>query len=140
MRKTYCVDCCTYIDSVPRQIVNTLEAARSASPKRVEELASRVQKVATITKRQLDLATRLMLEHVSPLSDADFVQSAMVQLFLDCADRATEPSTDFIPFRDRPMDFDDNQALSLRVVDPFADDGVWAIIDEECSSCCHGEV
>ena len=26
------------------------------------------------------------------------------------------------------------------VVDPIADDGVWAIIDDGCNSCCHGEV
>ena len=38
------------------------------------------------------------------------------------------------------MHFNDNQTLSLRVVDPIEDDGVWAIIDEECNSCCHGEV
>ena len=38
------------------------------------------------------------------------------------------------------MHFNDNQTLSLRVVDPIADDGVWAIIDEVCNSCCHGEV
>ena len=38
------------------------------------------------------------------------------------------------------MHFNDNQTLNLRVVDPIADDCVWAIIDEGCNSCCHGEV
>ena len=38
------------------------------------------------------------------------------------------------------MHFDDNQTLSLGVVDPIADDGVWAIIDDRCNSCCRGEV
>ena len=65
-------------------------------------------------------------------------QSAMVQLFLDCVDRATEPSTAFVSFREQPMHFNDNQTLSLRLVDPIADDGVWAIIDDGCNSCCHG--
>ena len=37
------------------------------------------------------------------------------------------------------MHFKDNQTLNLRVVDPFADEGVWAIIDDGCDSCCHGE-
>ena len=60
----------------------------------------------------------------------------MVQLFLGCDDRATEPSTAFVSFRERPMHFNDNQSLTLRVVDPIEDDGVWAIID----SCCHVEV
>ena len=97
-------------------------------------------KDTTITKRQLDLATRLMLEQVSRLSDRDFEQSAMVQLFLDCVDRATVPSTAFVSFREQPMHFNDNQSLSLRVVDPIADDGVWAIIDDGCNTCCHSEV
>ena len=58
----------------------------------------------------------------------------MVQLFLDCVDRATEPSTAFVSFREQPMHFNDNQAQSLRVVDPIADDGVWAIINDGCNS------
>ena len=38
------------------------------------------------------------------------------------------------------MHFDDNQTLSLRVVDPIADDDIGAITDDGCISCCHGEV
>ena len=38
------------------------------------------------------------------------------------------------------MDFEDNQTLNLRVVDPIADEGFWAIVDDGCKSCCHGEV
>ena len=83
-RKTYCFDCGTYIDSVPREIYDVREATRSASSNRDEELANRVLKYTTITNRQLDLATRLMLEHVSRLSEGNYEQPAMVQLFLDC--------------------------------------------------------
>ena len=78
--KTYCVDCGTCVDSVPREIYNVLEATRSASSNRDEELANSVLKDTTITKRQLDLATRMMLEQVSRLSDGDYEQSAIVQL------------------------------------------------------------
>ena len=73
--------------------------------------------------------------------------------FQDCVDRATESSTAFVQVCRCPgvinsicfvpratQHFDDNQALSLRVVDPIEDDGVWAIIDDGCNSCCHGEV
>ena len=49
-----------------------------------------------------------------------------IQLFLDCIDRATTPPTAFVSFREQPMHFKDNQTLSLRVVDPMADEGVWA--------------
>ena len=38
------------------------------------------------------------------------------------------------------MHFNDNQTLSLRVVDPIADDGVWSMKDDGCNSCFHGEV
>ena len=51
----------------------------SAYSNRHEELADRVSRD---TKQQIDLATRLMLEQVSPLSDGDYDQSVMVQLFL----------------------------------------------------------
>ena len=81
-----------------------------------------------------------MLEQVSRLSDWNFEQSAMFQLFLDCIDRATNSTTAFVSLRERPVHVDDNQTLSLRVVDPVADDGVWAIVDDGCNSCCHGEV
>ena len=64
----------------------------------------------------------------------------MVQLFLDCVDRATEPSTAFVSFRVQPMHFNDNQSLTLRFVYPIADDGVWAIIDDGCNTCCRSEV
>ena len=121
-RKTYCVGCGTYIDSVPRELCNTLEATRSA----------------TITKRKLDIATRMMLEQVSRLSDGNYDQSAMVQLFLDCVDCETEPSTAFVSFRKQSMHFNGNKTLSVRVVDPRADDGVWAIVDDGCNTCCNG--
>ena len=81
-----------------------------------------------------------MLEQVSRLSDGDDEQSMMVQLFLDCIDRATASSTAFVSFREQPMHFKDNQTLNLRVVDPIADEGVWAIKNDGCNRCCHGEV
>ena len=132
MRKTFCVDCGTYIDSVPREIFNALEATRSASSNRNEELANRVSRDTTITKQQIDLATRMVLEQVSRMPDRDYEQSMMVQLFLDCVDRATASSTAFVSFREQPMNFKDNQTLNLRVVDPNADEGVWSIIDDVC--------
>ena len=139
-RKTYCFDCGTCIDSVPREIFNALETTRSASSNRNEELADRVTKGTTITKQQIDLATRMMLDQISRLPDGDYEQSMAIQLFLDCIDRATTPSTAFVSFREQPMHFNDTQTLKLRVGDPIADEGVWAIIVDGCNSCCHGEV
>ena len=110
-------------------------ASGSASSNRREGLTDRVLKDTTITKRQLDLAARMMLEQVSLLSNGDYKQSTMLQLHLDCVDRATESTTAFVSIRERPVHSEDNQTPSLRAVDPVADDGVWAT-----TSCCHGEV
>ena len=33
----------------------------------------------------------------------------------------------------------DNQTLNLRVVDPIAEEGVWAVKDDGCNCCSHGE-
>ena len=134
-RKTLCVDCGTYIDSVPREIFSAIEATRSASSNRNEELADRVSRDTTITKQQSDLATRMMLEHISRLSDGEYEQSMMVQRVLDCVDRANASSTAFVSFREQPKHFKDNQTLNIRVVDPIADEGVWAIFDDGCNSC-----
>ena len=111
-RKTYCVDCGTYINSVSREIYNSLEATRSASSNRNEELADCVSRDTTITKQQIDLATRLMLEQVLRLSDGNYDQSMMVQLFLDCVDRATASSNAFVSFQEQPMHFKDYQTLN----------------------------
>ena len=129
------------MDSVPREILNALEATRSASSNRKEELADRASRDTTITKQQIDLATRMMLEQVSRLSDGDCEQSVTVALFLDCVDRATASSTASVSFREQPLHFKDNQTLNLRVADPIADEGVvWAIKDDGCNSCFHGDV
>ena len=129
------------MDAVPFEFFNALEATRSASSNRNnEELADRVTSDTTITKQQIDPATRMMLDQVSRLSDGDYEQSMAIQLVLDCVDRASSPSTAFVSFWEQPMHFNDNQTLSLRVVDPIADEGVSAIADDGCNSCCHGEV
>ena len=139
-RERHCVDCGTYIGSVPREIFNATEATRSASSNRNEELADRVSRDTTITKQQVDLATKIMLEQVSRMPDGDYDQSMMVQLCLDCVDRATASSTALVSFREQPMHSKDKQTLNLREVDPIAVDGVWAIFDGGFTSCCHCEV
>ena len=63
----YCVDCLIYLDSVPREIFNALETTRSDSSNCTEELADRVTKDTTISKRQIDLTTRMMLDQISKL-------------------------------------------------------------------------
>ena len=113
-QKTYCVDWGTYIDSVPREIYNALEATHSAFSNHNEGLADRVTRDTTITKQQIDLATRMMQDKISRLPDGDYEQSLTVQLFLDCVDRATASSTAIVSFREQPMHVKDNQTLNLK--------------------------
>ena len=95
----------------------------------------------TSTKQQIDLATRMMLDHLSRLSDGNYDQSMAIQLFLDCIDRATTPSTACVSFQEQPMHALQRQSTqNLRVVDPIAAEGVRAILDGGCNSGCHGEV
>ena len=107
-KKVYRVDRGAYIDSPLRALHDAYKAARSASSNRDGGLADRVLKDTTITKRQLDLAARMMLEQVSLLSNGVFLQSTMPQRPLDCVDRAAESTTAFISIRHRPMHSEDN--------------------------------
>ena len=66
------------------------------------------------------------------LEDGEFEQSSMVHLFLGCVDCTGERHTAFVSCQERPMPEDEQQTQTL-------DEGVWAIVDDGCNSCCHGE-
>ena len=100
------------IDSVLREIYDADEATRSTSSKCDSGLADRVP------KRQPDLATRMMLEQASFSSNGDYEQSTLLQLSLDCIDRAIEPITEFVSVRERSMHVDYTTAY----------EGVWSTI------------
>ena len=119
----------TYIDSVLRKIYDACKATRSTPSNCDGGLADHV------SKRQPDLATRMMLEQASRTSKGDYEPSALLRLSLGCIDRAVEPITEFVSVRERSVHSGDFQTLSVRDVDPTAYDGVRAIIDDGCNSC-----
>ena len=80
----------------------------------------------------------MMLEQISRLSDGDYEQSVIVQFSWIASIVRPHRRQHFVSFREQPMHFKDNQTLNLRVIDPIADEGVWAICDDGCNSCCHG--
>ena len=130
----YCADHGTFIDSVLREIYDAYKAARSRPSNCDGDPAHHV------LKRQPDLATKMMSEQASLSSNGNYEQSTILLLSLDCIDQAVEPITEFVLVRERSMHSEDNQTLCSRDVDPTAYDGVWAIIDDGCNSCCRGEV
>ena len=100
----YRVDRGTYIDSALREIYDAYKAVRSASSNRDRVLADH--------------------EQDSLLSNGDYKKPTILQLPLDCVDHAAESITASVSVRERSMHSEDNQTLSLRDVDPIADDGV----------------
>ena len=87
----------SYIDSVPREIFNALEATRSASSNRFEELADRVSRDTAITKQHIDRATRMMLEQVSRCQ-MEILSSQWCFNFSWIALTVTASSTVFVSF------------------------------------------
>ena len=81
------------IDPVLRQIYDAYKVACSTSSNCDGGLADRVQ------KRQPDVATRMMLEQASFSSNGDCEQLTILQLSLECIDRAVEPITEFVSVR-----------------------------------------
>ena len=90
------VDRGTYIDSALREIYGVYKAARSASSNRDRGLAVPVLKDTAITKRQPDLATRMVLEQDSLLSSGNDEQPTI----LDFVDHAAESITASVSVRD----------------------------------------
>ena len=82
----------------------------------------------------------MVLEQDSLLSIGNDEQPTILQLPLDFVDHAAESITASVSVRTRSVHSEDNQTLSLRDVDPIAEDGVWAIIDDGCNCCCHDEL
>ena len=120
----------TYIDSVLREIYDAYKSARSMPSNSGEGLAKYVSKDTVITKRQPDLAARMMLERASLSSQGDYERLTTLQLFLDCVDRTVMSITELVSVCVRFMHSEDNQTQSLRDVDPAAYDGVLSIIDD----------
>ena len=71
----YCSDHEDYIDSVLREIYDAHKAALPMPSNRDGELANYVPKDTVETKRQLDLATRMMLEQASSPSSNGITHS-----------------------------------------------------------------
>ena len=101
----YRADHGTYIDTVLREIYDAYKAARSTPSNCDGGLADHAP------KRQPDLATRMMLGQASLSSNGDYEQSAILQLSLDCTDRAVESITEFVSVRERSTHSEDNQTF-----------------------------
>ena len=85
------------------------------------------------------------------LDKGDYTLLSIGNMFIDCADRVLEADATEEPTLKKAMvcarektAFAANKsyhqekgATHLRVVDPYTDEGVWALVDDCCNSCTH---
>jgi len=161
VRKTFCLDCGTHIESIPQSLVGEEVSGLSAEE---QALVDCVNEHDTISREQIVCAAELMLAESRRLLPGEYSLLSIGKMFIDCADRAiTSPSPIMpVPERRRPRETSpapsptamvmtlekealvatlhkDNCPTNLRVVDPFTDAGVWALVDDGCNSCTHSD-
>ena len=164
VRKTYCLDCGTYIDSVSQAVVKSI----SEDPDKTQVWVSteeramldRVGEHDTIRRDEIVAAAQMMLIEAQQLDGGDYTLLSIGNMFIDCADRVladrkppapSAPAASAAPTVPAAMTFSrernalvatlhkDRSTTSLRVVDPYADPHVWAIVDDGCNSCTHSD-
>ena len=89
----------------------------------------------------------MMIADARRLPNGTFTTISVGNMFLDCFDRSQiEPEGHPTVMmytkatRDVPKALAlDVQTTQLRVVDPYRDPHIWAIVDDACNSCAHGE-
>ena len=94
VHKTFCLDCCTYLDEIPRskhkETTDVVEAVKKSSWS-VQNLAKRVTEPVEMTQRQAAIATRYVAVMNRDLEGVDFVNSTkLIHTLEDCIDYATE--------------------------------------------------
>ena len=78
------------------------------------------------------------------LDTVDAAKSQTPTAFLQCTvdEKCTLDEDEISKFSraaSRQLMRDDLHCIDLEVVDPMESQYVWAIVDEGCNSCCHGE-
>ena len=91
VRKTYCLDCGTYIDSVAQGVVKSISEDPDLTQVWVstEERAmlDRVGEHDTIRRDEIVAAAQMMLVEARQLDGGDYTLLSIGNMFIDCADR-----------------------------------------------------
>ena len=88
--KTYCLDCGTYIESVPKVIVLDDEPVLSEEEK---ILINAINEHDVISFEQVIRASDLMLAEVRRVPNGRYTLTSIAKMFVDCADRAITSPT-----------------------------------------------
>ena len=113
-----------------------LKAQEAAATLTAKTLMSRMDKIDEVSKLQFASALHCVPPEAATLDDnSTFNFAGALSTFLDCVDAHCP----HLPTAMMAHGYFPNiQATQLRVVDPLADDHVWAIIGDARNCFCHG--
>ena len=167
VRKTFCIDCGTYIDSVAQSLAKDISSQPISIEE--QGMLDRIGEHDTISREQIISAAELMLDESRRLEGGDYTLLSIGNMFIDCADRVlsvpaprpakkvptamvatatigptclTMTRDDVCPSSKQALVaavHEDKCTRKLRVVDPYTDPHVWAIVDDGCNSCTHSD-
>ena len=148
VRKTYCTDCGEYVDSVAQTIHKQIEQLKSNTGEiglEDAELLARVMNHDLVSAAEIRKTAEVFTHLAAKLEDGNYNLKDVTVMLLDSVDTSVEalrsaglPPTAFMAVL--PWLRTERQATHLRVVDPLTDPHIWAIADDGCNSCCHGEL
>ena len=88
MRKTYCKDCGTFLDTITQELAKELDKKRVPLSADDQAFADKVVDHGVITKDQIIRATEVMLAEAQRLEEGEYTLLSIGNMFIDCADRA----------------------------------------------------
>jgi len=147
VRKTYCKDCGTYIDSVEQGLAKSLQAENPWISKAEQVLLDSVSDHEHLTREQAIAAAKQMITECEQLEPGDYKMLDIATMFVDCGDRAIAASDvhmnagkrTAMMFSKEKSTMPERGTTKLRVVDPYEDEGIWAIVDEGANSNTHSD-
>ena len=144
---TYCKDCGTYIDSVEQGLAKSLQAENPWVSKAEQVLLDSVSDHEHLTREQAIAAAKQMTIECEQLEPGDYKMLDIATMFVDCGDRAIAASDvhmntgkrTTMMFSNEKSTMPERGTTKLRVVDPYEDEGIWAIVDEGANSNTHSD-
>ena len=140
-----------------RELKKEMKEEGDADPED-EAFLDRIVDHSQVSKYEIIQAAEALHQEAHNLEHGNYEIMQVVNLFVDCFNRnrkakQEEPDQDIKPENTALMHaikstttaprqialHKERNAMHLRVVDPFGDPHVWAIIDEGCNSVCHGQ-
>ena len=92
VRKTFCIDCGTYMDSVSRDLAKELQDENPWRSKEEQILIDSVSDHEHISREQAIWAAKMLVVDCEQLEPGDYTMLSLANMFIDCRDRAIAAS------------------------------------------------